>query len=209
MTEIKYIDLRAERSPKPVRGIRKVKIDRDGDAVIRQPADIDTIVIHQTACDFGAKKGQPRYRRALDVACHALAFKTGEAVLAAPLTWYVNHGNGYNAKSLGLEIEGHYRGVPGQKTKTPRDTLDPLTLETARKTLAWLVAKAREEGMPIREVRAHRQSSATRRDDPGWEIWLGLRPTFRDLGLSVDPDEALSSGRPLPEEWDMYASADY
>lgn len=207
-----FFDLRAERSPKPVRGIRKIKTDSHGDAVIRQPKDIDTIVVHQTACDFAPPRGMPRamrYRRALDVACHALAFKTGEAVLATPLVWHVNHGNGYNARSLGLEIEGHYRGIPGQRTKTPRDDLDVFTLETARKALAYLVGMARAEGMPIKYVRAHRQSSATRRDDPGFEIWQGLRPTFHELGLLRDPDEALSAGRPIPVAWDPTASAAY
>lgn len=193
------IDLRDVRSPAPVRGINKVKRNRDGSAVVRDPATVNGVVIHQTATDFGAKKGRPRYERALDVACHAMAFKTGEAVLAAPLAWYVNHGNGFNAHTLGLEIEGHYPGILGRGPGTDRLTLE--TLGAAVAALTELVKRGRAEGMPIRYVYAHRQSRATRRADPGWEIWTDLRPTFDWLGLEILPDLKIGSGRAIPKEW--------
>lgn len=194
----RVIDLSAERSPAPVRGVRKIKTVR-GWPVVRRPEDITGIVIHQTACDFGAKPGQPRYREALEVACHALAFKTGEAVIAAPLLWYVQHGNKFNAYSLGLEIEGHYPGAPERGPGTDRLTVE--TLEAAHEALAELVVRGRALGMPLRNVWAHRQSSATRRADPGWEIWKNLRPSFARLGLTEHPDLAIGTGRPIPREW--------
>jgi len=192
-------DLRSERSPAPVRGIRKIKTI-NGKPVIRDPSSVVGIVLHQTDCVFGAKRGQPRYRRALDVACHALAFETGECVLAAPLPWYVNHANAFNPETLCLEIEGVYAGE-GVGVLTRR------TLETAMEALHALVCLGRAEGMPLVWLYAHRQSSAMRRRDPSQEIWSELVPYARTLGLETDPDLTLGKGRAIPESWEPRGSA--
>ena len=64
-------------------------------------------VIHQTACYFGpVKEPVLRHRRALRVACHALAFTDGCVAIPNPLDCYVHHAQAFNAYTLGLEIEG-------------------------------------------------------------------------------------------------------
>jgi hypothetical protein len=192
------IDLRNDRSPAPVRGKNKIKCV-NGQPVIRRPEDIDAIVLHQTACDFGAKKGEPRYRRALDVACHALTFKTGETVLAAPLLWYVNHGNGFNPRSLGFEVEGHYPGIPGRGPGT--DVFTPEHRAAFREGFKALVRLAESAGIRLRYLWAHRQSSATRRADPGFEIWQEAEDLAFALGLRTLPNLVIGSGRPIPGAW--------
>lgn len=193
------IDLRLDRSPAPVRGKNKIKTVK-GAPVIRRPEDIDSIVIHQTACDFKARKGQPRYLRALDVACHALVFKTGETVLAAPFLWHVNHANGFNPGSLGIEVEGHYPGIQGRGPG--EDSFSPEHRIAFRECIRALVFQAEKEGIHIRYVFAHRQSSSTRRADPGFEIWGETIAIAQDLGLRTSPGSYLGGGRPIPEQWD-------
>jgi len=218
------VDLRAEQDFDYPNGKRKVK--KRGTAVVyRDPKTIDTIVVHQTACEFGVSNRAvtaaggnielARARRALDVACHALAFRHGYFVAAHPLTAYVQHGNRFNDRSLGLEIEGRYAGLVDDPSTVAREdlattwggkptTLDERTAKTACDALAWLVEEAAREGIVIRRVVSHRQSSDTRRSDPGQEIWRVVVLDFaRDvMGLEVVRVSPWREGRPVPIEWD-------
>ena len=204
------ISLSHERTAEPVRGKNKIK-RVNGLALVRDPAVIDSIILHQTACHFGAGKGQPRYRRALDVAAHCVAFNTGEVVLCTPLLWHVNHANGFNATSLGLEIEGKFPGSKFRKSKGFEDILTEDALWAACEGLSLLVKGGRAMGMPIKYILAHRQSSSTRRADPGWEIWdkVALKYGREQLGLIPRPDLVDRDGRPIPKEWDEAATALY
>lgn len=205
-------DLRHERVAKRP----KIKVMRDGGPVIRDPADVTTVVLHQTAVPFGvapyqikAAGGDPALalaRRGLNVACHAIAFRAGFYACVAPLRWYVQHGNKYNARSLGLEVDGRYAGIEGDPRTVwggePTE-LTTATIDAARCALRWLVETGRAEGMPITQIRAHRQSSATRRSDPGQALWMHVALWGRDeLGLETACAEVLGDGRPVPVAWD-------
>jgi N-acetylmuramoyl-L-alanine amidase len=169
---------------------------------------VDSICVHQTATPFGVTAaaireagGDPilaKNRRALQVAAHMTAFDTGYAVLAHPLDWYVFHGNGLNARSIGLEVEGAF---PGEKGTT--DLLTGKLLTAAKDGLEYLVREGRKLGMPIKYVFAHRQSSATRPNDPGEEIWQKLVVQFAEpeLGLVAQPAWVDGGGRALPDHW--------
>jgi hypothetical protein len=178
------------------------------DRVYSRPLNtIDGIVIHQTACPYGvtadavkAAGGDrilAKHRRALDVAAHMTAFDTGYAVLAHPFDWYVFHANSLNARSLGIEIEGLYPQLQGDK-----ELLVGPVLQAARDGLTYLVTLARAKQMPIKWVWAHRQSSLTREADPGEEIWRKLVLDFAVSGLGLVPQpDFVSGGKPLPPEW--------
>jgi len=219
-------DLRAERvavRPK----VRMV----GGRPFVRLPQAIEGVVLHQTAVRFGVSAAQLRAaggdralalaRRGLGVACHAAAFMGAPdgshpplVVGAAPLRWHVNHGNGANASSLGLEVDGLYAGVEGDprtvwggKPPTPHHES---TIDVARAALRWLVEEGRAEGMPIRYLWAHRQSSATRRSDPGEWLWREVAGWARDeLGLEWQPERVWGDGRPLPAAWGVPGGARY
>lgn len=228
---MKHYDLRAFQSDPPVTPKRKHLLFK-GKVVQRDPAYIDSIVIHQTACVFGVTKldvsaalGDKQLataRRALRVACHALAFD-GFFASPNPLRSYVWHGNGFNPFSLGLEIEGFYSGLRDDPDTIPREDLEtiwrgppmhltPSRLETAKAALKWLIEEGRREGMFRQRVRllAHRQSSDSRRSDPGEEPWSQLVEwARRELGCETDADFTDGSGRPLPKQWDRTATARY
>jgi hypothetical protein len=219
-------DLRAERLP----SAPKIKM-AGSRPVIRDPSKINSVVVHQMAAEFGATKAnvtkygreQAIARRALGIACHAAAFRDGQSVLATPATWYVQHGNGFNEHSLGLEIDGHHAGLADDpatvairedlKTTyggTPTLLTDTL-IAAARDALRWLVETARAEGCPLEWIYAHRQSSADRRSDPGELLWRAVVLDFAEpeLGLRARPDVWLPASNPrngpgktIPIEWD-------
>jgi len=184
--------------------------------VVREPSQVTGITIHQTAAPYGVADYQVQAaggdrelalaRRALGVACHTMAFRGGFGVVANDLRHYVYHGNGWNSTELGLEIDGRYPGVKGGKTwdgKKASVVTDDV-VKAACLCIEWMVIEGRKAGMPIEYIHAHRQSSATRRDDPGEELWervvLGFAvPT---LGLKTEPGRTLKDGRPVPVEWD-------
>lgn len=191
------------------------RVDARGRVVIRRAAEIDTVCLHQTACVFGPlARPEVRYLRAADVASHAVAFRTGVGVLQTPIRWYVNGGNGWNRRSVHLECEGHYPGRPDDPTTPRREDrdsvwgheptpLDELALLTARETLRALVEAARAEGCPMQYIVAHRQSSPSRRDDPGYELWRDVVTGYavHEIGLKTRPGVIVGKGRPIPACW--------
>lgn len=211
------LDVRAERV------YSRPKIKMAGKRpVLRDPSSVDSVVLHQCAVTYGitsaqlrAAKGDRRLalaRRALNVACHALAFRDGFFVAACPLRVYVQHGNGLNASTLGLEIDGLYAGLRDDPDTVPREDLQttagepcevtPAIIAAGRSALRWLVLEGRREGMPIDRLWAHRQSSETRRADPGEVLWQEVaEPVAAELGLRIDYAATVGEGRPIPVEW--------
>lgn len=230
-------DLRARR----VASSPKVRMVR-GRPFVRLPQAVDGIVLHQTAAPFGVADYQLRAAggdrnlalatRATGVACHAMAFRSGFFTAATPLTWHVNHGNGFNSRSLGLEVDGLYSGLRDDPETTPRrediettmgrrepTVITDATIAAARAALRWLVEAGRAEGMPIRYIWAHRQSSPSRRSDPGEAWWqllaeeyaipvLGLEAQ-RSLAIRSTSKKAPGMGRPIPVEWSPLGSGRY
>jgi len=207
MTVIHY-DLRGE--PGRMRPGRQ-KIYR-GSAVLREPATVTGITIHQTACllpgtradraDHGDEGGSAR--RYLAIPCHALSgdgwFATGH-----DLRTYLYHANGLNRCDLGLEVEGLYPGVVGGRTwrNFPATEWIQGRIDAAREALTWLVAEGRALGMPIRYVHAHRQSSPTRASDPGEAIWRSVVEEYAVpiLGLEPEYERTWGEGQKVDPRW--------
>lgn len=200
---------------------KKVKLNERGTVATRKPTAVTGIVIHQTAAWYdvtaaqvraaGGNSKHARNLRGLNIACHVIAWADGTACHVSPLRWYVNHANGFNARTLGLEIEGIYRGVDELPLKNGAQAFGADALRAAKAGLAYLVREGRAAGMPIRYVYAHRQSSGTRRADPGEEIWrkLVLEYAVPKLGLITRPalvepptSRTAAPGRPVPADWD-------
>lgn len=222
---VEVIDLLSERHPaRPplTRSGRPKWKMRGGVVVERNPKAVSGITIHQTAVEFGVSPRQLREangdrkkalaRRGLDVACHSIAFD-GFFVRTTPLSYYVYHGNGFNAFELGLEIDGLYPGLVGGRTwsKGEPTELTDSRIMAARAALKDLVTRGREMGMPIRSLHAHRQSSASRRSDPGEAIWKAvvLEYAVPVLKLRLHQGRTLRDGRPVPKEWDPNGVGSY
>lgn len=222
LVTIPITDLRAQQ--RSTAGIHELQRDK---AVVRDPKDVIGITLHQTACVFGVSEAQAkraggdviaaRRARALNVRCHALAFRDTAVgvVLPNPLLWLVQHGNGLSPTTLGLEAECHVEGVDGDlktfpgKDLTKRAAVTDQLIETTREAFRILVELAAKEGAVIRFVYAHRQSSPTRRADPCERLWKAcvLEYAVPRLGLQTAPDDVWKTrtggfGRPIPEAWD-------
>lgn len=225
MSATTVLDMRSEQDPADSR----TRLRR-GRTVQRDPPTITGVVLHQTAVLYGVTRAMLRKaagnrqlalaRRIVKgvganpgVPAHAIAMRDGFVIRAFDLTAYCYHANELNASTLGLEVEGRYSGLlddpdtlPDEARRTmpgrgEPDVLDDVVLETARAALRFLVTQGLSEGMPLAHLYAHRQSSRTRRADPGEGLWRALEPTARELGLAPDYALVVGDGRPVPTQW--------
>lgn len=185
---------------------------RGGKTVMRGPAGVDSIVLHQTAVRFGGSPELKLARRSLRVACHVMAFYDGFVAWPVDLRAYIYHADRLNSRSLGLEVDGNYPGLIGGKVY--RGTETPMTdtvVHAARMGVKLLVEEGRRAGMPIRYIFAHRQADAWRRADPGQGLYqrVVLEYAVPELGLEARPSETFRhpktsarDGWPVPREWD-------
>lgn len=181
---------------------KKFRLGRDKMPVKRKPSEVDTVVVHQTACVFGPKADvEKRHRRGLLVPYHTLSFTDGVTVLGHDALEYTYHANAWNARSLGFAVEGEFPAFMGKETSrhTPYTELQA---DGARRGLKALVEMARAQGCPVTRFACHRQSSANRAGDPG-QYWFRLLSRFArdELGLVVVDRETLGDGLPVPLEW--------
>jgi hypothetical protein len=215
-------------------GSRKRQPDtrvRNGQTFMRRASKIDSIVIHQTATPFPIlNRNIKQYGSLLEASlercsrakCHAFADCDGWVALTRPLRSHVIHANRLNSTSLGLEIEGKYSGLRDDPTTAPNEAekttwngppmiVTDQVVAAGREAIKQLMELGRKEGMPIEFIYAHRQSSKTRRSDPGEELWdrvveqyaipvLGLKAEYERTWKSLRKGKN-NDGRPIPKEW--------
>lgn len=229
---IKRYDLRHLRDLK-----HKARV-RGGVPTLRDPKTITGLTGHQAAKLFAIARYQiqaaggdirlAKAKRALETACHSMAFATGEYVIAAPFRLWVEHGNGLNPTDLGMEVDGAWAGLADDPTTTPREDIkttwggkpSPITdlaIETARACLLATVELAWEEGCPIEFLNLHRQSSGDRRADPGETLtkevytWgaAKLRLKMRPWMTWPKSTPRAKDGSPIPRQWHPDGVGDY
>lgn len=229
--DVTLFDLRSVQTNPPVivrkgKRVNKHRLDVNGAVFERSVRSINSITLHQTAVEFSPRRRDlknfedPRRalaQRSLEVACHAMSFD-GFFAVPNPLSWWVHHANGLNPTDLGLEVDGLFPGLVAHRQKH-HTVLTQGRIEAARAALRFLVEEGRKAGMPIQFVHAHRQSSPSRRADPGEEIWKALVVDYAVpvLGLKVELSKVLVSksrkspgpGRPVPSQWDSLSKAKY
>jgi hypothetical protein len=166
------------------------------------------ICLHQTACLLGE-----RPTRWDSVGAHIGITRGGKVILLHGFDRIVAHGNGWNAQTVGIEIDGLYAGVEGDASTVWDDPSTPsrergmvLTDETvtaAHAVIRWIVSDVASHGGAVRALVAHRQSSDSRRNDPGSAVWQRIAlPMSAELGLTDGGDGFAIGGRPIPVEWD-------
>lgn len=221
----KFLDLVPEQHPtlfpkkmkngKLVNTSKTIRVNGVERTVVRNPKNINGVVIHQTACIFGQAPNQPsRYHRALKVAVPVVGFNDGTFVRSAPLLWYLYSSNGFNAHTYAFECEGHYSGILDDPTTPRREDEDstwgdasptpltPIAIETFRAAFVYLVEEGRRLGSDLKYLWTHRQSSADRRSDPGEGCFVEVGEWgARHLGLEIRYADKIGDGRPVPKEW--------
>lgn len=168
------------------------------------------VCLHQTACLLGE-----RGERWDSVGAHVGITKSGAIMWLHDWNKVVAHGNAWNAQCVGIEIDGLFAGVEGDpktlwddpSTKVRELEMHPTPeqVEATKTVIRWIDADVQiETGKKLHALVAHRQSSASRRDDPGSAVWKQIAlPMIAELGLTDGgPGFKLGDGFPIPVEWD-------
>ena len=172
--------------------------DAPADKRGKRSTPLDAVVLHQMS--FSRGNDLTRYRK---VTAHFVIAPNGVVGQLHPVKARLSSSNGFNGRSVAIEFAGNLRSVNGNWWSPEthgRDTLTEAQVIAGRKLLKIL----RRAG--IRYVFAHRQSSASRGNDPGPEIWSSVGQWAIDkLGMSDGgPGYSIEHGNPIPDEWRTY-----
>lgn len=180
-------------------------------AKVRPWSQITAIVLHQTACALGE-----RPQRWYSVPIHIGITKQGRMLHLNDLTYNLPHANSFNSRSVGIEIDGSYEGIEGDRKtwwaggQAAPDTLSPAAVQAARDAIVWIYDEVRHHGGKITHILAHRQSSKDRVSDPGSAIWQQVGVWAQhSLELSDGGEGYQAGGLPIPSAWDARRLARY
>lgn len=167
------------------------------------------ICLHQTACNLGEK--DERYNA---IGCHFVVCKSGKVLWMHDMDRLIVHGNGWNAGTVGVEIDGLFAGVhndpstvwndPSTAVRETGSTPTDAAIEATKQLIRWICGETERRGGAIKVLVAHRQSSGNRRNDPGSYVWQkAALPMHAELGLSDGGvGFKIGGGFPIPEAWD-------
>lgn len=232
----------AAKAPPPIMpaSIVDTRLEHDGAKRLRRRpwTAIDSITLHQTATCY-LQAGAPREKRAIDrvskLGVHAIVMRGGFSVLANGPEWEMPQAQRiFNGRGIGVEVDGWFAGIEGDRSTfwapqgTDRDPMSesPEQTRAALELIDYLVELVGSHGGRIKHLHAHRQTSRTRRSDPGELLWRTIAiPAMKKHGLTYGLDEIpgpkffvprqgkiwsyKGPGRPIPAAWDPSATADY
>jgi N-acetyl-anhydromuramyl-L-alanine amidase AmpD len=156
---------------------------------------IDAVVLHQTGFTRGLDP-----RRYLKVTAHFVVLADGTVVQLHPLEARLSASDGFNGRSVSIEFVGNFQSADGKWWQPSQFGADLVTVEQVEAGRELLRALKRAG---VRFVFAHRQSSASRGNDPGPDLWANVgqwavdRLGFSDGGAGYVIDQ----GNPIPDEW--------
>ncbi|RPH65016.1 MAG: N-acetylmuramoyl-L-alanine amidase [Acidobacteria bacterium] len=166
------------------------------------------ITLHQTASLLGE-----RPERWDTVGCHVGITRAGKVIHLHGFDRWVAHGNAWNDQCVGIEIDGLYAGIEGDESTVWDDpstarretgmTPTPEAIKAACDTVRWICAEVERHGGKVHALVAHRQSSMSRRNDPGSALWKAVAlPMHAEIGLSDGGVGFKLGGSAIPEVWD-------
>lgn len=175
--------------------------------------------LHQTACDMGE-----RAERYDTIGSHWSITRAGVIHWHCDNNRVVYHGQGWNNRCTSVEVNGRYAGREDDPSTARDEALDttwndpstPQREQPMQVTAASMVSlrmlgrfiayDIMSHGGTLKVLCAHRQSSTSRRNDPGEGIWKqGAAPIISELGLSYGGIGFTIGGFPIPECWDKNA----
>jgi peptidoglycan hydrolase-like protein with peptidoglycan-binding domain len=178
----------------------KVWYKRDAKQSPRRQTNIDSIVLHHMAYNIGNDVNL--YKK---VGAHYIVTADGQVAQLYDDVDFLNASNGFNPRSVAIEFAGNFPDhryhwwKSREKTLPDRCYLTPTQIRAGRCLLARL--KAQLPG--IQYLYAHRQSSKSRENDPGPDVWFYIGEwALKNLGLTDrEPQTHINKGQPIPEIW--------
>lgn len=170
------------------------KSHRKGPA--RSPGSVRALVLHQMA--FSRGSNPDRYN---NVKSHFAILPDGKVLQLHPVAALLWASNGFNRKSVAVEFAGNFPSVKGRCWAADRFGCHRLTDEQIRAGRYLIDHLMRTIGLT--HVLAHRQSSGTRENDPGPDIWYHVGEwAVRTRGMrDGGPGFKIHSGNPIPDVW--------
>ena len=150
------------------------------------------------ACCFRPKDPLKRF---LSLGAHFAILPDGRILQLHPVSALVWASNGFNNRSVAVEFAGNFPNTRGRWWKGETYGANRPTAEQFASGRALIRHLIRTIGLT--HVVAHRQSSGTRENDPGPDIWYQVGQWAVDnLGLKDGgPGFKVGTGNPIPAEW--------
>jgi len=146
-------------------------------------------------------------KRFLKMAPHFAILPDGRILQLHPILSLTGASNGFNPGSVAVEFAGNFPDIKGHwwhGEENGRNQVTPAQIEAGRYLVRYLIRT-----MGLKEILAHRQSSGTRDNDPGPDIWYHVGQWAIDnLSLSDGgPGFQTGSGKPIPNAWRTWGQA--
>lgn len=206
------IDRRAFHAPSVIVDGKRKSYEPD-----ERPWSLTTgITYHQTACNLGE-----RIERYDTLGAHFGIPRSGRIIRLCANNRIVYHGNGWNNRCVGIEVDGLFAGRENDPNTALDESLrstwdDPSTptrelptkpteaqLRSLRMLTRWICYDVMMHGGNVKFLVAHRQSSLDRQNDPGELVWKGAAlPLHAELGLEDGGVGFKIGGYAIPECWD-------
>lgn len=184
----------------------------------RKWSDVTGITLHQTGIFMN---DTPQRFHNLKAHVGILTLPKPTIVKVYPYNAYLWHANAFNKSDVGIEFNGCFAGIEGKittawrggfrKGKDKPDSITDSQIIAGRESIRIIMNTVEGRKGQIKYIHAHRQTSATRRSDPGSKCWneVGIWAK-KEFGLSDGgPDYTERDGRPIPRDWDPSYTAPY
>ena len=171
---------------------------------MRDPKKVYALVLHQMACCFKVRDPLTRF---LKMAPHFAILPDGRILQLHPILALTGASNGFNPGSVAVEFAGNFPDVRGRwwhGAENGMNQVTPAQIEAGRYLVQYLI-----RAMGLRQILAHRQSSGTRDNDPGPDIWFHVGQWAIDnLGLQDGgPGFKVGTGNAIPDLWRKWGQA--
>ena len=163
---------------------------------VRNIDEVYALVLHQTG--FSRGNDPKKYNK---VTAHFVILPNGSILQLHPLTAYLYASNGFNKGSVAVEFVGNFPSTRGKCYKPERFGCNKISqeqIEAGRKLINYLIKKIR-----LTHILAHRQSSGSRGNDPGPDLWYHVGQwAVNQLGLNDGGSNfKINSGKSVPDSW--------
>ncbi len=167
----------------------------------RDAKRVYALVLHQMA--FSRGSGVKKYDT---VTAHFIITPDGKIAQLHPVTAYLWSSNGFNKYSVAVEFAGNFPNTKGRCWKREKfgcHALTPAQIEAGRYLIKYLIST-----IGLTHILAHRQSSGSRENDPGPDVWYHVGQwAIENLGLrDGGAGFKIGDGHSIPDLWRTWSN---
>lgn len=176
----------------------------------RKVSSIDSITLHQTACNLSESLKRWYFIRA-----HFGVTRLGKVIKVNTFDVIPHASNWFNHRSVAIEISGNFRGVESLprtlwKEGGRRATMLDTQISGARSAVELCCDDVAKAGGKITTILGHRQANGNKPNCPGELIWKNVALwAQKEIGLVSDPMFTKGNGIPIPHVWDPSSDAEF